>query len=367
MPEQTMKNQRIDHIEHQTGAIPWRELLQYLYYAELRTRRSAVVLQLVATLAWAAAFFAAPATSGYKSTVLLSYLLWLAAAIGISAAGSHTYLRMAGRVVFLLVLTKGLGYLISPSPNQLMWSLTLCAVILVAMSPLYNEPLSFLLCAGSVCHELALRHIAALHRAPEADWMGVLIVSSLLLGVMLNFFYFSERTRAYLSSRRLMEMAYIDSLTRIHNRRAFLDDLERACRRSTAAGGFYFLLIDVDNFKAINDHHGHAKGDLVLQQVASQIRRLSGEHACGRLGGEEFGIIFYGDEAHALAFADSINHSIATSRVDGLGVTVSIGLARHGSRSTLESVMLQADKALYQAKAAGKNRAVLAPAQESLQ
>lgn len=185
-----MENQRIERFKQQSLPISWRELLQYLHYAERRTRRGAVVLEIMAVAACMTAFLVAPATSGYKSTVLLSYLLWLAAAIGISAAGSHTYLRMAGRVVFLLVLTKGLGYLISLSPNQLMWSMTLCSLILVAMSPLYNEPLSFLLCAGSVCHELALRHIAALHRAPEADWMGVLIVSSLLLGVILNFFIF---------------------------------------------------------------------------------------------------------------------------------------------------------------------------------
>lgn len=362
-----MENQRIERFKQQALPISWRELLQYLHYAEHRTRRGVVVLEIMAAIACMAAFLVAPVSAGYEKPLLLGYLLCLAATISISAIGSNTCLRMAGRVVFVLLLAKTLAYLISLSPNQLMWSLTLCSLILVSMSPLYNEPLSFLLCAASVCHELALRHIGVLLQAPEADWMGVLIISSLSLGVLLNLFYFSERSRAYLSSCRLMEMAYIDSLTRIHNRRAFLDDLERACHGSTASGGFYFLLIDVDDFKAINDHHGHAKGDMVLQQVACQIRRLAGEHACGRLGGEEFGIIFYGDEAQALAFAERINRSIASSNVDGLRVTASIGLARHHSRSTLKSVMLQADKALYRAKAAGKDCAVLAPAQENLQ
>lgn len=362
-----MEKHRIEGIEHPADSVSWRAWLHYLRYAEHRTRRSAIVLQMAAMLAWLAGVLVAPAGTGYNSHVLLACGAGQTTAIALSAADRHVFIGMLGRILFLLVLTKSFDYLVIPSANQLMWSMTLCAVILVAMSPLYNEPLSFLLCAGSVCHQLVLSRLDMLQRDSEASWMAVLIVSSFLVGVMLNFFYFSERTRAYLSSRRLMEMAYIDSLTGINNRRAFLDQLERACRRSHTTGGFYFLLIDVDDFKAVNDHHGHAKGDLVLQQVAGQICRLAGEHACGRLGGEEFGIVFEGNEAQAIDFARSINSRIAAASAGGLGVTVSIGLAYHAKHDTLEAVMLQADKALYQAKSAGKNRAILASGKGNLQ
>ena len=77
--------------------------------------------------------------------------------------------------------------------------------------------------------------------------------------------------------------------------------------------------------------------------------------------------MFEGNEAQAIDFARRINTRIAAASAGGLGVTVSIGLAYHAKHDTLEAVMLQADKALYQAKSAGKNRAILASGKGNLQ
>lgn len=362
-----MEHRKIDLIERQIAVLTLADVLHYICYAERRGHRQAIVVQLVAALALMAAIAAAPPSASLNPMAMRDCALGMALAFIGTLYGPHSSLRLGGRVIFLLFLAQGLGLVALSSPQQLTWSLTIFAVMVVAMSPLLIDPLSFIATAGLICHELALRHRDAISASPEALWMGVLIVFSLVFGAMLNFFYFSERTRAYLFSRKLAELAYIDSLTRIDNRRAFLEDLERACVAAETAGRFCFLLLDIDDFKAINDRYGHAKGDLVLQHVARHIKHLTAGHSCGRLGGEEFGILFHGDTREAMAFASRINTLLASSECSGLKVTASLGVAMHRPGLSMERLMLQADQALYRAKAAGKNQAVLATTKENLQ
>jgi diguanylate cyclase (GGDEF)-like protein len=119
------------------------------------------------------------------------------------------------------------------------------------------------------------------------------------------------------------------------------------------------LICDIDHFKAVNDGHGHATGDLVLTEVA---RHLAAQGVVGRLGGDEFaiwvaGVPGRGDEA-AAAVLDGIAAAFERER-DGLTVAVSIGAAspRAGGEA-LSTVLSRADEALYEAKRAGRGRAV---------
>ena len=119
------------------------------------------------------------------------------------------------------------------------------------------------------------------------------------------------------------------------------------------------LFCDLDHFKAVNDSHGHLVGDRVLVAVADCLRReLRGHDGIGRYGGEEFVVILDRlTRPEAQLVADRLRNAVGALRVrDDLQVTMSIGLAHEQDDTDLERLLSRADRALYQAKAAGRNR-----------
>jgi diguanylate cyclase len=163
-----------------------------------------------------------------------------------------------------------------------------------------------------------------------------------------------------------------DPLTGLKN----LHGLRRAVetRDRSDLTGIPFLAADIDNFKRVNDTHGHVIGDKVLVKIAEVLRaHLSGEEFAARLGGDEFVMFLPGKSlAAAAALAEQIRatatHTVIT-HPDGMQymgvVTLSIGVALGEAGDTLESLRHRADEALYEAKDAGRNRVVLAAADSS--
>jgi diguanylate cyclase (GGDEF)-like protein len=184
-------------------------------------------------------------------------------------------------------------------------------------------------------------------------------------------------------------LAYHDELTSLPARRAFNDALLRLTEPYTVAA------VDIDHFKAFNDNYGHETGDQVLRLVAAKLARVNGGGVAFRVGGEEFSILFPGEPMKGvLPHLELLRSEIETSifRLRGpqdrrqvahqgadrrkpgqrkprsrrapsrsspgeLSVTVSIGVAEPGARSrAVEQVIQAADKALYRAKHAGRNR-----------
>jgi diguanylate cyclase (GGDEF)-like protein len=161
--------------------------------------------------------------------------------------------------------------------------------------------------------------------------------------------------------------ARVDTLTGLATRRAFLDRSEKLLADCLSRDVPLALIIcDLDHFKAINDTHGHAAGDLVLQMFAHVARgRLRLDDVIGRLGGEEFAILMpnSGWEA-AYALAERIRLGFALSRVpvegEMVNATVSAGIATADPSSTVGRLLAKADAALYRAKALGRNRVEVA-------
>jgi GGDEF domain-containing protein len=171
-------------------------------------------------------------------------------------------------------------------------------------------------------------------------------------------------------------MAYRDGLTGLPGRRALNEALDRADGRYTVA------MVDVDRFKRLNDSYGHDVGDQVLRMVATQLRNVSGGGRAFRYGGEEFAVIFSGKGvAQCLPELEALRRGIeqakftrrrglrrrkkrstakstgATRAARRIAVTVSIGAAEAGERyTTPQDVVEAADRALYRAKEAGRNR-----------
>jgi diguanylate cyclase (GGDEF)-like protein len=161
--------------------------------------------------------------------------------------------------------------------------------------------------------------------------------------------------------------ALIDSLTGLANRRAFLNDADALAERRAKGGEpLAVLLADLDRFKTINDRFGHAIGDRVLQVFADTISRtLRAQDVSGRLGGEEFAILLpKTNAADAARLAERIRRSFSevakTVGVHAVCSTVSIGIATTSApMATVADLLAVADRALYGAKAQGRDRVVV--------
>ena len=169
---------------------------------------------------------------------------------------------------------------------------------------------------------------------------------------------------------QIRQLATHDDLTGLLNRRAMLDRMQLEQRRSLRSGSPLLIAqLDIDHFKAVNDTHGHAAGDLVLQSFADTVRRnVRDTDVLARWGGEEFVLLLCDTPAaDAVALMERLRQAVQAMQVpvpQGGGpitVTVSIGLARHAPADPLAGTLERADQALYAAKAGGRNRVVPAP------
>ena len=165
---------------------------------------------------------------------------------------------------------------------------------------------------------------------------------------------------------QLRRMATTDGLTGALNRAGFLALGQSEMERVPPPGrGLALLMLDIDHFKLINDHHGHAGGDVALKHLVTLLAtRIRRSDLLGRLGGEEFAIVLPGispEEAGRMAerLVVRVAESPVMYRDELIGMTVSIGLtmATRTDRS-IEKVIMRADDALYRAKEGGRNRVV---------
>ena len=165
----------------------------------------------------------------------------------------------------------------------------------------------------------------------------------------------------------LQRLATVDVLTQSSNRRYFFECAQREFEHAHKFGGpLAFLLLDVDDFKLINDRYGHQMGDQVLQRLAycaaAVLRR---NDLFGRVGGEEFAAVFPSCESElAMLIAERLQREVQrlsfTHEGKTFGVTVSQGLANlRGDDASLDSLFARADAAMYKAKRQGKNQIVL--------
>lgn len=170
------------------------------------------------------------------------------------------------------------------------------------------------------------------------------------------------------ANRKLVLLASTDPLTGAYNRRHFLEagnsELHRSRRYKTP---FTALMLDIDHFKAVNDTYGHAIGDEALKRTVSVIQEaLRTEDTLGRIGGEEFAVIFpQTDKAGAILVAERIRLSIESivipTPVKPLSFTMSIGVTENTDDDhNIEETLKRADFALYQAKKNGRNQVVSA-------
>lgn len=167
---------------------------------------------------------------------------------------------------------------------------------------------------------------------------------------------------------KVQALASRDALTGLYNRRHMQDRLVDSAKRHERYGErFTVVLVDLDHFKRINDVHGHRVGDEALMAFASAATlALRESDTVGRWGGEEFLFILPNTSpTKALVALDrlraALQHCSISSRVPGLRVAFSAGVAQHDLAAPVHRTLERADQALYQAKTAGRNRSLVSP------
>jgi diguanylate cyclase len=198
-------------------------------------------------------------------------------------------------------------------------------------------------------------------------WFVYMFIIVVCFAVPLLFGFGRVALDLTVANDKLARLASRDPLTGLLNRRAFADQFELLARKARRHGDLVaLLLLDADHFKSINDTFGHDVGDRVLMHIASVVSAMSGEDAVvGRLGGEEFGVAFSG-RSDAATQAERVRAAIQASALwqgdQRVSLTVSAGAVDAEASHPLAELMRIADKALYAAKAGGRNRVTSANA-----
>ena len=262
-------------------------------------------------------------------------------------------------VMFVAVITLGLRLVTFglPAETQPIWLALACASVLYNASILPLSRWAFLGVAAITCLTL---NPFLMTQASVMDLRGLLILCfcAFLCSVTIYSFFKLRRVKLhnYIMSKRLAVQAYVDALTEIPNRRSFMLQAGHALLTQPRVQDHYLAMIDIDNFKKVNDQYGHDIGDEVLKRTAASIKAVMADHEYARLGGEEFAVYLSGvRRSDVEALMDSLCSRVREDLAEH-PVTVSIGLARVTDTDSLNQALANADKALYESKKTGKDR-----------
>ena len=294
-------------------------------------------------------------------------LLLLAATAIVQLAQHRPLQRISFNVAVLALVALAAGALIAPIQGESVGAVIARVVVAATADNIVNIVLisaAIALSTNQPYLKLMKTHVRATivpfaFMASAALMLVVLwerspVLSVALVGPLLAIALYQRSTH---SALRAMRLALTDPLTGLGNHRHFHERLQRELLNAEEqARPLTLCLVDIDDFKRINDRFGHPSGDRVLSQIATRLRQ-GGE--AFRLGGDEFALLLADhDEATALTAAESIVERISTVNFDHIGqVTVSAGLATfpvqgHGR----DELIRLADSAIYWAKEHGKNR-----------
>lgn len=204
--------------------------------------------------------------------------------------------------------------------------------------------------------------LALLCCPPDERWLNVLqVLMALVLGVAMAYHTLTVRVSELVLRERLLGQRDTDGLTKVMNRRAAEERIRAVLAQSSVTSAM--IMLDVDNFKTINDRHGHTYGDHVLEELSSMLRTnfRSSDIIC-RLGGDEFMVfaVAVPDDDWVRGRAEQVLKTLARAELLGKGperVSVSMGVVLTPKYGTgFDELYRKADHALYAAKRKGKNR-----------
>ncbi len=265
--------------------------------------------------------------------------------------------RVSAWAMMTTLLTLGVGVALSGGPHSpaLPWTVLPAGIVAARFRPqVVIAGLVFTVSVILAC-TLGVAPGATVH-----DPVAVIATLALLAGVV-SIVWALQAAELYHRGE-----AILDPLTGLLNRHALLPRfIELSYQAQVSRQPLCLVLCDVDDFKQINDEHGHDRGDAVLRDIAYEMRkRLRSFELIYRLGGEEFLILLPGiDRLAGREIAERLCAAVESARPTGIRITISLGLSSaSGDGIDYDTLFKAADEALYEAKRTGRNRVVVAPA-----
>lgn len=316
------------------------------------------LLQLAISLGWA---------SSVSSLVFTGKLLQVYAFIVINFAVFELYHRRRPRTRLWFYGLIGTGFLIAigdllpgPTSAEHAWEKSLLSTpaldgFFLVLSPLFvlmfaphlGQPRKYML-SLVVSFTMQLSVIANTYWFPESRFFATMAVLLPVVYYILLFLLLFERVVEVLQS--VYRSSITDGLTNLFNRRYFLSRFDQILRTGRPLG---VIFCDIDNFKRLNDTHGHHKADGVLKQVSAILmEETEGVGLAGRYGGEELVALIVGHGMATMKTAEAIRARTEKETI----VTISVGFSMAKPGDTAEALMKQADQAMYNSKTTGKNR-----------
>lgn len=262
-------------------------------------------------------------------------------------------------VLYIVVLQIGVVINVEGVEKPLFWMLPAGMVIPICAAPLWLTPRHFIL--GTIAFYLA--GVPFVLSVPFTHDDYVLCAMWVAIGIptatTFHFGFYWFRLSHFLLEEKLLALAGTDPLTKLLNRRAFLEQSEQMLDETHADGEVVSaIFLDIDRFKSLNDQYGHARGDDALMEVTRVLNdAVPSSGVIGRLGGEEFAVLIGAPgPQRAAELADTLRILVATIlRPDGF-LTASFGVAHRRPNESAIELLDRADEALLRAKHAGRNR-----------
>ncbi|MDY0250967.1 MAG: GGDEF domain-containing protein [Pseudomonas sp.] len=288
---------------------------------------------------------------------MYSYFIALAASCYISSKVSTTTMLWLTGFLPICIGAACLGTLAVIIGKPMTWLLVIGMIMSLPISGMYSHWSHYFTSAVAIW--LTLFCVITPQFETQLDLTLTLLTvgGSMALGAAVCVTFCRIRKNVFDLQQQLHGMAYSDALTGLPNRRAFMDRLGELTSSSVLSVPVYFFMIDIDDFKKINDRYGHDVGDLVLVAFAKILSDQAQGYNYARLGGEEFAVAAcFSDFKEAQALAQRIIDAVNSSQVHDLYVSVSIGLSEYIEGETVYNFIRRADLALYEAKRNGKNQ-----------
>jgi diguanylate cyclase (GGDEF)-like protein len=329
----------------------------FAYYASGTTPLSVPVGYAICGLA-ASAFFLILSETGLSERSNDHYLtIWMIAAAAGIQFGFLTYAPEVGFVFLVtLFIIFGFGSLrLTTQQAAITWAIAMLGLALF----LLGTDLVPMIPAKTRFERVILMFVVGLSLG-RCVFLG-------LYGSMLRETLHGKNAQLSKALSRIEDFAWLDDLTGTLNRRRLMKELSDEMAKAERSGRpLSVAILDLDWFKTVNDRFGHLVGDEVLKKLPETISGvLRSTDMLGRYGGEEFMLILPGaTEQEALAIVNRVCKATAGSEWNGisrgLALTVSVGVSTYHSGETIETLIGRADRALYQAKTEGRNRALAA-------
>lgn len=287
----------------------------------------------------------------------LFFGLLLAATAAITMSKNIFIWRSMGPVQTILIALLFEREVAHLGPLIDMWGMISTTIIAMAITILFVSTLDYLITVFAVWVIMWQVNSAGTNLLVENIFYLHVAVTT-VIGTCLNATYVKTMRRTYELMKNYRNLSQIDFLTKAPNRRSLMDAIHTTVEMciDTRSENAWFLMLDIDYFKKINDKLGHARGDDVLIHLSQLIRQDSIKHHFGRLGGEEFGIL-YKDCSE-----EDVRKSVAALLTSAqlyppCPYSFSAGLTQIRVTSDLSTILSQADQELYNAKREGRSRA----------